>query len=178
MKKASILILVFFISLSVKAQTTEALKKEQTLKKNKTEKLQGEIAAIQIKIDALPAWKYGAFGTIGGNISGFNNWYSRTAPAAASGNIGITTNGFTNLIEDDFFWRNSTTINLGWVKLDEKNISGDEDFDTATAVFTISSLFGKRFNKKWALSALGEFRTTQIHNFNDPGYLNFGISVT
>jgi hypothetical protein len=178
MKKALILILVVFISLSVKAQTVEALKKEQAPKKEKILQLQGEIDAIQLKIDALAGWKYGAFGTIGVSISGFNNWYSRTAPRAAAGNIGITVNGFANLIKDDFFWRNSATVNLGWVKLDEKNISGDEGFDTASDIFTISSLYGKRFNKKWALSALGEYRTTIIDNFNDPGYLDFGVGVT
>jgi hypothetical protein len=178
MKKALTSILILFIASSVKAQTVEAFKKEQAPKKEKILKLQEEVDAIQLKINALPGWKYGAFGTIGGNISGFNNWYSRTAPNTAAGNIGITVNGFANLIKDDFFWRNSATINLGWIKLDEKNISGDENFDTATDVFTISSLYGKKFNKKWALSALGEYRTTIIDNFNNPGYLDFGIGVT
>jgi hypothetical protein len=178
MKKVSILILILFIASSIKAQTVEALKKEQGPKKAKILKLQGEVDAIQLKIDALAGWKYGAFGTIGGSISGFNNWYSRTAPTAAAGNIGITVNSFANLIETGFFWRNSTTINLGWVKLNKKNVSGDEGFETATDVFTISSLYGKRLNKKWALSALGEYRTTIIDNFNDPGYLDFGIGVT
>jgi hypothetical protein len=178
MKKALILILVVFINLSIKAQTVEALKKEQAPKKAKILKLQGEVAAIQLKINALAGWKYGAFGTIGGSISGFNNWYSRTTPTAALGNIGVTVNGFANLIETGFFWRNSTTINLGWVKLNEKKVSGDEDFDTATDVFTISSLYGKRLNKKWALSALAEYRTTIIDNFNDPGYLDFGFGIT
>jgi len=178
MKKVSILILILFIAPSIKAQTVEALKKEQVPKKAKILKLQGEVNAIQLKIDALAGWKYGAFGTIGGSISGFNNWYSRTAPTAAAGNIGITVNGFANLIETGFFWRNSTTINLGWVKLNDKNVSGDEDFDTATDVFTISSLFGKRLNKKWAISALAEYRSTIIDNFNDPGYLDFGFGIT
>lgn len=178
MKKISILILLLCINFSVSAQSVEELKKEQAPKKIQIAKLQGEINAIQAKIDVLPGWKYGAFGTIGGSISGFKNWYSRTAPTAAAGNIGITINGFANLIEDGFFWRNSTAVNLGWVKLDEKNVSGDEDFDTATDVFTISSLYGKRLNKKWALSALGEYRTTIIDNFNDPGYLDFGFGAT
>jgi hypothetical protein len=178
MKKLSFFILILFIGLSTKAQTVEALIKEQAPKKAKISKLQGEVDAIQIKIDALAGWKYAAFGTIGGNFSGFKNWYSRTAPTAAAGNIGVTINGFANLIEAGFFWRNTATINLGWVKLDEKNVSGDEDFETATDVFTISSLYGKRLSKKWAISALGEYRTTIIDNFNDPGYLDFGFGAT
>lgn len=178
MKKLSILLVLVGISFSINAQTAEELKKEIAPKKAQISKLQGEVKALQSKIDALPGWRKGAFGTIGASLSGFNNWYARNAPNANAGNIGITINGFANLIEKDFFWRNSGTINLGWVKLDDKSIDGDEDFDTATDVFTISSLYGKRFNKKWALSALGEYRTTIIDNFNNPGYLDLGAGVT
>lgn len=178
MKKISILLLLTFFSLSTNAQTAEELKKEQAPKKAKIAKLQAEVDALQAKINALPGWRKGAFGTIGASLSGFNNWYSRNAPNASAGNIGITVNGFANLIKEDFFWRNSGTINLGWVKLDDKTPNANKNFETATDVFTISSLYGKRLNKKWALSALGEYRTTLIDNFNDPGYLDFGAGLT
>ena len=156
------------------------MKSELKSKKDSIAKLQTKAKKIQGKIDALPGWRKGAFGTIGASLSGFNNWYARNAPDASAGNIGITLNGFANLIQEDFFWRNSGNINLGWVKLDNKdpNVTGDEDFETATDVFTISSLYGKRLNKKWALSALGEYRTTLIDNFNDPGYLDLGAGLT
>ena len=178
MKKLSILILFTFIGLSISAQTADELKKEQAPKKAEITKLQGEVKALQAKIDALPSWKKGAFGTIGASLSGFNNWYSRTAPNASAGNIGISVNGFANLIEEKFFWRNSGAINLGWVKLDDASKTGDEDFETTTDVFTLTSLYGKRLNKKWALSALGEYRTTLIDNFNNPGFLDFGVGLT
>ncbi|MDN3621074.1 DUF3078 domain-containing protein [Polaribacter undariae] len=178
MKKLSILFLLVLTSLSINGQTAEELKKEQAPKKAEIAKLQGEVKALQSKIDALPGWRKGAFGTIGGSFSGFNNWYSRTAPTATAGNIGITVNGFANLIKEDFFWRNSAAVNLGWVKLDEEGVPGDEDFEATTDVFTISSLYGKRLNKKWALSGLAEYRTTIIDNFNDPGYLDLGIGTT
>ncbi|WP_405564380.1 DUF3078 domain-containing protein [Polaribacter sp. Asnod6-C07] len=179
MKKLSILLLLVCISFTANAQTAEELKKEQAPKKAQIAKLQGEVKALQAKIDALPGWRKGAFGTIGASLSGFNNWYARTAPNTAAGNIGITVNGFANLIEEDFFWRNSGTINLGWVKIDDKDDPTDSDkFETATDVFTISSLYGKRLNKKWAISALGEYRTTLLDNFNDPGYLDLGAGAT
>lgn len=178
MKKLSILILFTFIGLSISAQTADELKKEQAPKKAEITKLQGEVKALQAKIDALPSWKKSAFGTIGASLSGFNNWYSRTAPNASAGNIGISVNGFANLIEEKFFWRNSGAINLGWVKLDDASKTGDEDFETTTDVFTLTSLYGKRLNKKWALSALGEYRTTLIDNFNNPGFLDFGVGLT
>jgi hypothetical protein len=179
MKKLSILFLLVFVSFSVNAQTAEELKKEQAPKKAKIAQLKGEVEALQAKIDALPGWRKGAFGTIGGSISGFNNWYSRSAPNASAGNIGITVNGFANLIEEDFFWRNSGAINVGWVKIDDKDdVTDSENFETATDVFTLSSLYGKRLNKKWAVSGLAEYRTTIIDNFNDPGYLDLGAGIT
>ncbi|WP_158838994.1 DUF3078 domain-containing protein [Polaribacter sp. L3A8] len=179
MKKLSILLLLVFISFSVNGQTAEELKKEQAPKKAQIAKLQGEVKALQAKIDALPGWRKGAFGTVGGSLSGFNNWYSKSAANSSAGNIGITVNGFANLIEEDFFWRNSGSINLGWVKLDDKDDPSDNgSFEAATDVFTISSLYGKRLNKKWALSGLAEYRTTIIENFNNPGYLDFGVGAT
>ncbi|ARV08028.1 hypothetical protein BTO04_08510 [Polaribacter sp. SA4-10] len=179
MKKLSILFLLVFISFSANTQTAEELKKEQAPKKAQIAKLQGEVNALQAKINALPGWRKGAFGTVGASLSGFKNWYSKTASNSSAGNIGITVNGFANLIEDKFFWRNSGAVNLGWVKLDDKDIATDSgDFEIATDVFTISSLYGKRLNKKWALSALGEYRTTLLDNFNNPGFLDLGIGFT
>lgn len=178
MKKLIYALLFVSCSFSMSAQTAAELKKEQAPKKAQIAKLKGEVAVLQAKIDALPGWRVGAFGTIGGSLSGFKNWYSRTAPNAGAGNIGITINGFANLIKETFFWKNSGTVNLGWVKLDDKSVDGDAGFETATDVFMISSLYGKRINKKWAASALIEYRTSLIDNFNDPGYLDFGGGFT
>ena len=178
MKKVILLILLVGFSVSINAQTTEELKKELATKKDSIAKLQAKANAIQKKIDGMPGWRKGAFGTVGMSLSGFNNWYARNAPDANAGNIGITVNAFANLIEDKFFWRNAMNINLGWVKLDDKNVAGDEGFDTATDVFNINSIYGRRLNKKWAVSGMLEYRTTFIENFNNPGYLDLGAGLT
>ncbi|WP_334056511.1 DUF3078 domain-containing protein [Polaribacter sp. P097] len=178
MKKITLLCLFAFMSITLNAQNVDELKKELASKKDSISKLQAKAKKIQSKIDALPGWKVGAFGTVGASLSGFNNWYARNAPNADAANIGITVNAFANLIQEKFFWRNSGNLNLGWVKLDDKSVSGDEGFETASDVFTLSSLYGRRLNKKWALSALGEYRTTLIDNFNDPGYLDLGAGLT
>jgi|TARA_B110000967_G_C18896363_1_gene570930 hypothetical protein len=179
MKKRVFAFLMIFTIVSLNAQTQEELKALQAPKKDSIATLQGQVDAIQVKINALPGWKKGAFGTIGGNISGFNNWYSKGAPNSSAGNIGITFNGYANLLQEKFFWRNSLGVNLNWVKLDDKDDpTDDKDFKSATDVFTISSLYGKKLNDKWAVSALGEYRTTIIDNFNDPGYLDLGIGAT
>jgi hypothetical protein len=179
MKKLSILLLFVFIGFSINAQTIDELKKTLASKKDSITKLQVKTNAIQAKIDALPGWRKGAFGTVGASLSGFNNWYARSAPNTSAGNVGFTVNAFANLIQKDFFWRNSGTVNLGWVKIDNRDDPTDSgNFETATDVFTISSLYGKRLNQKWAISGLSEYRTTLLENFNDPGYLDLGAGIT
>ncbi|CAM1334119.1 DUF3078 domain-containing protein [Tenacibaculum aestuariivivum] len=164
---------------SLKAQTVEELKKDLATKNGEIGKLQSEANALQSKINAFPGWKYGAFGTIGANFSGFDNWYSNAVPNSSAGNVGITVNGFANLDREKYFWRNSGNINLGWVKLDDKDAAErDTEFKGTTDVFTITSLFGYKLTKTLAISTLAEYRTSFIKNFNDPGYLDFGVGAT
>lgn len=168
-----------FLAISLQAQTEEELKAQQSPKKAEIAKLQGEVDALQAQIDALPGWKYGAFGTIGGNISKFNDWFSQGTPNVSSGNITVTGNAFANKLEDKYFWRNSLNVNLGWVKFDNEDDSTDDDsFREATDVFNVSSLYGYKLTEKLAVSALGEYRTTILNNFNDPGYLDLGVGAT
>ncbi len=180
MKKLSLL-LTFLIGItSINAQETlEELKAAQGPKKDSIAAIQGRVDAIQAKIDALPGWKKGAFGTIGGSVSSFKNWYAQGTPNNNSGNIGFTVNAFANLNKEKFFWRNSANVNLSWVKLDDKDDPTDSDsFKEATDVFNITSLYGHKLSEKFALSGLGEYRTTILSNFNDPGYLDLGVGVT
>ncbi len=171
-------VLIFAASIS-HAQTLEELKAEQAIKKDSVAAIQNRVNGLQSQIDGFAGWKIGAFGTIGGNLSGFNNWYSKGTPNSSAGNIGFTVNGYANLDREKFFWKNSTNINLSWVKLDNKDIDNDESsFQAVNDVFTLSSLYGYKLNDKFAISALGEYRSTIINNFNDPGYLDFGIGAT
>jgi len=161
------------------SQTKEELKAKKTEKQAAANALQGEANALQAQIDALPGWRVGAFGTIGGSLSNFNNWYSQGTPNNSSGNIGFTVNAFANEIQEKYFWRNALSLNLNWVKLDDKDNPNDDDsFNPTTDVFNLSSLYGRKLNDKWAVSGLAEYRTTLIDNFNDPGYLDFGVGVT
>lgn len=161
------------------AQTEAELKAEMAPKKDSIAAIQGRVDAIQAQIDALPGWKKGAFGTIGANLTNFNNWYAQGSPNNSSGNIGVTVNGFANLKQEKFFWRNSMNINLAWVKFDDKDDPSDDDsFRQASDVFTISSLYGQKLSEKFAISGLGEYRTTLLSNFNDPGYLDLGVGAT
>lgn len=179
MKKILLLTICLTFGFSLFAQTEEELKEQQAPKKEQIAKLQSEVDALQAQIDALPGWKYGAFGTIGANLSGFDKWYSQGTPNVSSGNIGVTVNGFANLKQEKFFWRNALNVNLGWVKFNNRDDDNDnEDFQEATDVFNLSSLYGRNIAKNLAASGLVEYRTTILNNFNDPGYLDAGIGAT
>lgn len=179
MKKTLLLLALCIGFITVNAQTKEELEAQKAEKQSQGNALLGEAKAIQAKIDALPGWRVGAFGTIGGSLSNFSKWYAQGAPNNASGNIGFTFNGHANLIQEKFFWRNALTTNLNWVKLDDKDNPADDDsFRPTTDVFNLSSLYGRNITKSLAASALMEYRTTLLDNFNDPGYLDFGVGAT
>lgn len=179
--------LVFFIcftTITLQAQTEDELKATLKQTKDSIDAIQGRADAIQAQIDALPGWKIGAFGTIGVSLSQFNNWYAQGIPNNESGNIAISFNGFANLKEEKYFWRNSLITNLQWIKLDDESNDNDEggnpdgDFREAVDVFNLTSLYGYKLSEKIAVSTLAEYRTTILSNFNNPGYLDVGVGFT
>ena len=156
MHKKLLISTLFLLTISFSfSQTKEELKVKKAEKQAAADVLQGEANALQAQIDALPGWRLGAFGTIGGSLSNFNNWYSQGTPNNSSGNIGFTVNAFANNIQDKHFWRNALTLNLNWVKLDDKDNPNDDDsFNPTTDVFNMSSLYGRKLSEKWAISGL------------------------
>lgn len=170
---------LMFISALGVSQTKEELKAQKATFQAEVDKHQAQVDSIQSIIDNLPGWRFTTFGTVGFSLSEFNNWYAQGSPNNSSGNIGFTVNAAADKIEDAYFWKNALTLNLNWVKFDDKDDPTDDSgFKATTDVFNISSLYGYRLNSKWAASAFGEYRTTLIDNFNDPGYLDLGIGTT
>jgi len=170
------LILGFGVSNAQTKEESQALKKE---KNDSIDALKAKADDIQGQIDALPGWRLKATGTIGGSVSGFNNWYSKESPNSSVGNFGININAFADRIEDNYFWKNAVNVNVGWVKFDDKDDPTDNDsYEVATDVFSLSSLYGYKVSKNFAVSALMEYRSTLVNNFNDPGFLDLGIGGT
>ena len=145
-------LMLLFITIGF-SQTKEELEAQKSEKQVVVDAAQAEIDALQDQIEALPGWRVGAFGVLGGSLSNFNNWYAQGVPNNSSGNIGFTLNAYANLIEDKFFWRNSLNTNLNWTKLDDKDSNTDNDnFEPTTDVFNISSLYGRNISDKLAAS--------------------------
>jgi hypothetical protein len=179
MKKTLLIMTLFIGVISMNAQTKEELKALKAEKEAEAKALTKEAENLQSQIDKFPGWKFGAFGTIGASLSEFNNWYAQGTPNNSSGNINITANPFAKLDRDKYFWYSKANINLSWVKFDDKDDPTDDNsFKEANDVFNITSLYGYKLSKKIAVSALGEYRSTLINNFNDPGYLDLGVGIT
>lgn len=186
MKKTILLLFAFASCCYVYAQTEgepalteQEMVAEMGAKKDSIAAIQKRVNAIQAKIDALPGWKIGAFGTIGASLSNFTNWYTQSFPNNRAGNIGFTFNTFANLKQENYFWRNNASVNLGWVRLDDKDDPNDSpDFEVTNDVFQLTSLFGWNLTKSLAVSTLAEYRTTLLNNFNNPGYLDIGLGGT
>jgi hypothetical protein len=157
----------------------EELEAQITAKKDTLSRLEGEIKDLEGAVDALPGWHIGAFGTVGINLTTFSNWFQKDIPNSEAGAIGITINSYANYDDPKQFWRNAGTLNLGWVKFDDKDDPDDDDgYREATDIFNISSLYGRKLTKNIAASALVEYRTSILSNFNDPGYLDLGVGAT
>ena len=180
MKKILLITVLLLLStISIYAQEAEQLKAEQVAKKDSIKALEKKVSDIQAVIDALPGWRVKAFGTIGGNIAGSNNWYTFDIPNSATGNFGFSVNAIAHLEEAKYFWKNEGNLKMSWVKLDNKDDPNDIDkYAASTDVFDISSLYGYKLGDKFAVSALGEYRTSILNNFNDPGYLDLGVGGT
>lgn len=160
-------------------QTIDELKEAKKQKEDSISAIQGRIGDLESQIDAFPGWKFGAFGTIGASLSSFNNWYAQESPNNEAGRIGITINPYAKLDRDKYFWYNNAQLNIGWVKFDDKDDPDDPDgFRQSNDVFNITSLFGYNLTRKLAASTLIEYRSTILSNFNDPGYLDFGVGIT
>lgn len=179
MKKSFFTLLLLLGSTLAYGQSMEDLKEQKKQKEDSVSAIQDRIDALQDQIDEYPGWKVGAFGTVGGSLSEFNNWYAQGIPNNSAGKIGITINPYAKLDREKYFWYTNAQINLQWVKFDDKDDPTDEeDFRQANDVFNLSSLFGYNITSKLAASALLEYRTTLLSNFNDPGYLDLGVGIT
>lgn len=189
-----LLICTFFISALGLAQTTEELAAQKEAKAAELSTLEAQLAELQGKVDGLkseiavltdkltpyPRWEKRAFGTVGFNFTRFNDWFQKDQPNTSAATIAFTLNGIANLDQKKYFWRNAGTLNLSWLKFDDKDNPDDEaDFRVASDAFNLSSLFGYKLNKKIAISAMGEYRTAILDGkFNNPGFLDLGAGVT
>ena len=142
--------------------------------------LKGEVAGLTDKLTPYPRWDVGALGSAGLNFSGFDSWFSKDKPNTKAVNIGFVANAFANLQQKKYFWRNGANLTLAWLKFDNVDeVKDNGDFQVAADAFNFTSLFGFKLSEKFAISTLGEYRTSMLDGkFNNPGYLDIGAGAT
>jgi hypothetical protein len=187
-------ILFLTFTIAVFAQTQEELLAQKAAKEaelaliepqlkelsSKAEILKTEIATLTDQTTPYPRWDVGALGNAGMNFASFSEWLSKESPNTTAFNIGVTTNAFANLQQRKYFWRNNGNLTLGWIKFNDRDDPDDtKDFQVSADAFNASTLFGYKISEKWAISALGEYRTAVLDDrLNDPGYLDVGAGLT
>ncbi len=181
MKKIVFFTTLLFLSISGFSQNTEAsnLKIELQEAEAEAKKIDDKIKGIQAKIDQLPGWKFGAFGTIGVNLSNFNNWHSNKKPNLSSGYINIFQNAYAKIMTKKYFWINHANLNLSWKKLYNKDKDpNNKGFEPKIDMFKLSSVFGYRLFEKFALAAVTDYRGSFIKNIYTPSFLDFGLGAS
>lgn len=179
---------LFFFALSAQAQTDEELKNIKAEKEEKlgeleaqVAELKGEIASIKKQLQVFPRWETGAFGILGANLNGFNDWFAREQPNSTAFGVTFSANAFANYFTQKSFWRNAGNLNVGFTRLQEKDRDGNTLEETelkSPDVINFTSLYGYKLSEKLAISVLGEYRSTFLENFNNPGYLDLGTGIT
>ncbi len=177
---------IFIISAT--AQTEEELRADKAEKQEQLAELEAQIANLKSEIAGInnqllvfPRWETGAFGIIGANLNGFNDWFARERPNSSAIGVTFSANAFANYITPKTFWRNAGNLNVGISRLRNKDSDGNIIEETelkSPDVINMTSLFGYKLSEKFAISTLGEYRSTFLENFNNPGYLDLGIGAT
>lgn len=188
-KKLLLLFVVCFASNFAFSQTLEELTATKTAKAAelagladalaKADALKADIEGLDTKILNLSGWQVGALGNLGLNFSQFNKWLGAANPDVYTASYGATGNVFANLQKEGYFWRNGLNVIATKTKvaLTEQDKEANE-FETTADAINLSSLYGYKLNSKWAISALGEYRSTLLNNFNNPGYFDIGAGAT
>ncbi len=193
MKKLLLICLTVVFAFNANAQTDKEklaeLKTELAKEKAELKAAEAEVAAVQAKIDALPGWRYGGVGIFGMNFSGTSDWVTNAVPNASSYAPSLALTGYVHNIQSKYFWRNNANLNVSGLRFTNKDLPEEQQQDSLQIVnnsFNITSLFGYKLTEKFALSALGEYRTVVLQNtingvdseFNNPGYLDVGVGAT
>ncbi len=180
--------LLFLAVFCLEAQTLEELKEqkaaleaERKAKQAEADAFNAEINALAKQIEILTPWQTGLSGLVGLNFGSSNNWQANANPNSSNSVLNIGVNAYANNIKEKSFWRNTLTSNVSWQGLDNNTNDDDEGSgflsNRNADVLILSSLYGLRFNKSLAASALGDVNTS-VFNFLSPGTVDIGVGAT
>ena len=184
-KKLLLLGLSLMLVIQVTGQTEEELKALKAAEEGnigalqaQIDSIQGVVAGIDAQLVKFPRWEKGAFGVIGINFSGFNDWLSRDQSNITTNSFSFSSNVFANYFTEKSFWRNGLNLNIGRVRVEDRDVPDSEETVNSPDAINLTSLYGLKMSEKFAISTLAEYRSTILDNFNDPGYLDIGAGAT
>ncbi len=143
--------------------------------------LKGEIAGLQKKLDLNAGWRFNSSGILGFSLAGFQNWSKQANPNSRVSDIKGIFNGAALLDKPKFFWRNEGNINVAWQQLvlnAKEATDKEKEYQNVADIFTLTSLFGYKVTQDIAISALGQYNSSIVKNFNNPGILDIGAGAT
>lgn len=173
---------------SLQAQSLEELKAEKAelVAKQKAEQAEadafnGDIAALEKKIEVLSGWQTGLSGLLGLSLNSSNNWQANANANSSSSILTLGVNAYANNIKEKTFWRNNLNTNISWQGLDNNtndDMQGSGFLEDRNGdVLIASSLYGLRITPDLAATGLADLNTS-VFNFLSPGTVDVGIGAT
>ncbi len=165
---------------ALKAKVTEK-KAMANKKQGEADALKAEIATLQKQIDMASGWRYNTSGVLGFTLAGFQNWTKQANPNSKVSNISGVFKGSAIMEKPKYFWRNEGIVNVGWQKLvidSEDTPKDDQKYNNVADIFSLTSLFGYKITSDIAASVLGQYNSSIVNNFNNPGILDLGAGAT
>ncbi len=185
-------------------QTIESLKAMKSEKMAAADALIAEAGALQGQIDKMPGWTTSLAGTLGGNFSGFSDWYATENQNSAVNSFAFDAFATARFNDDKQFLYNDLILALGRLSTDnDTDVEGDDISSTVPNKLNLSSLYGYKIFKDIAASGNLTYNTAVLGNafqidsvggiaqdadgnniitensiFNNPGDLDVGIGAT
>jgi len=182
MKKECLLVLIIalFGGAEIFAQNVDSLKARQSELRDQIKGLETELRQTTSKIPPTLGWNYNFSGTLGFSLNRLKNWAKSSHPNSETSSIQTSFVGRAYLRQEEYFWRNTARLHMGWQKLDLKRDDVEEEskYQPTVDVLQLNSLYGYNLSPKLALSAMAEMRTTVIENAFDPTFLDLGVGAT
>ncbi len=179
-KQILLLLLIAGFTVDLAAQNVDSLKERQSELRDQIRSLETDLKQTTAKIPPELGWSFSYSGTLGFTFNRLNNWATASNPNSETSAIQVSMLGRANLREENYFWRNTARLNLGWQRQDLKrdDVPDESKYEPTVDVLQINSLYGYKIGPKLSLSAMAEFRTTIIENAFDPAYLDIGTGAT
>ena len=166
--------------IKLKNDTLQNIQKQISTLQEKVQLITTDLKQLQKKSKSYPLWKKGISGTIGFNISRFENWLSKNQSNTNANTISYTLNGFLNFEEKKYYWNNRMNLAQSWIRFEDKDkVEEVEGFQVASDNFNFNSLLAYKFSTTFAASTLLEYRTGLLAtSFNNPGSLDYGVGAS